>query len=129
LVTLEVPYIKTYKKYHQNSKTTPITNIIHPFETSPDFIILIQLLTNSVYKNIDILEGIQLINTQHVESRWQIFTFPTFMYLLDSQIQNFLIRPYFYNFVSQHPVYRELINTSINNNNVNIVLVNTSESL
>jgi hypothetical protein len=111
LVTLEVPYTKIYKKYHQNSKTVTITNIVHPFEISPDFTTLIQLLTNPIYKNIDILEGIQIINTQHPESKWQIFTFPTFIYLLDSQIQNFLIRPYLYNFITQHSIFSTLIDT------------------
>ena len=129
LVTLEVPYTKIYKKYHQNSKTVNITNIIHPFEISQDFTILIQLLTDQSYKNIDILDGIKIINSLHPESRWQIFTFPTFIYLIDSQIQNLLVRPYLYNFITQHPIYSELIDTQVTSDNIKHAMVNTSESL
>jgi len=126
---LEVPYTKIYKNYHQNSKAVNITNIIHPFEISQDFTILLQLLTGQSYKNIDILDGIKIINSLHPESRWQIFTFPTFIYLVDSQIQNLLVRPYLYNFITQHPIYSELIDTQVTSDNIKHAMVNTSESL
>jgi len=90
---------------------------------------MIKLLTSSLYKNIDILEGLQIINTQNVESRLQIYTNPTSTYLLDSNIQNILIRPYLYNFITQHPIYSELIDTLTSSNNINVAMVNTSESL